>query len=312
MRDITKSVISTCAGLIVLGIGMFVSGVFLSGNVGLRLDYKNKKAISDSKETVNEIKTLDSFTEMEINVPYSNVEIIEGDEYKLEYCIKQEGNLQADVSDGKLKLDYRHTEETSGFTLNVFYFDSSFDSEYFKLYIPSDASVKKADIKIESGDLDIDGVDIGEIKVKDEYGYVKLNEIQSDKIEIEADSGSIKGEKITANTVELKDSFGSINLDDLKTKTANMKVESGSIHIDNGEIDEADLESEFGSIELSLKGKETDYSYNLNTEFGSMKINGNKVGKEEGESDINKYSKEGGSKTIKAKTESGSIKIDFE
>ena len=312
MRDITKSVISTCAGLVVIGIGMFVAGVFLSGNVGLRLDFKNRKAISNTHETVEEIKNLEKFTEMEINIPYSDVEIVEGDEYKLEYCINKDGKLQAEVSDGKLKLNYAEADEASDFTLNVFYLGDVSGSKQFKLYIPSDASIKKADITLGSGNMEINSVDIGEIKIKDEFGAVDIDDIKSDKIVIEAESGSIKGGNITADEIELIDSFGSIKIDELTSKKAKLKAESGSIKIKDFEVDDVDIKSEFGSVELSLKGQEADYSYDLDTEFGSLHVDGKKVGKEEDSDSRIKYIKDGGAKKVKAKAESGSIRIDFE
>ncbi|MBO6165097.1 MAG: DUF4097 family beta strand repeat protein [Eubacterium sp.] len=313
MRDITKSIISTCAGLAVIGIGMFVAGIFLGGHRGLKLDYRNRRAIVSTDEIIKEVKPLESFTEADIDIDSCDFEIIEGDEYKLEYAVNKEGVFQADVTGGKLKLDYKEKENEGAFILNVLNLGAVDEQKYIKLYVPSGTSIKKADIKLDSGDINIEGIDIADLNLKDEFGSVILIDMDSEKLVIEADSGSIRGEKIAADTVELTDKFGSIKLDDFTSKQVKMKVESGSVKVDNGKIENADIESEFGSVELSLDGTESDYSYNLSTEFGSIRVGGKNVGENEtDDDDIEKYTKEGGSKKISAKTESGSIKIDFE
>ncbi len=79
-----------------------------------------------------------------------------------------------------------------------------------------------------------------------------------------------------------------------------------------GDFDSSDIEaeSEFGSVNIKLVGTSEDYSYDLKTEFGSITLDGDKVGKSEDVSEKT-YVDGKGSKKIKVRAESGSIKIDF-
>ena len=66
-------------------------------------------------------------------------------------------------------------------------------------------------------------------------------------------------------------------------------------------------------MNLELKGQKEEFSYDLETEYGSIKIDGeNPNKKSDDDDDKKKYVKQGGDKNIKVRAESGSIKIDFD
>ena len=301
MNTFKRNVFLICGALVAIGIGLVISGFILGGKEGLSLDLKNKKILNNSGEVIEEEKVLGSFDEMDINIPSSSLEVIEGDSFKIEYRIRKDSKLDIDVKDGKLKLEYN---PNGGFSINIFTYDAG---DYFKLYIPKDKVIKKADIKLDSGSFKINGTDISDLKLKNDSGSVKINNMNSEKIDINDDSGSVAIENVTADNLKVDNESGSVTLNKVTAAKSEIKAESGSIKLSDFDTQDTEVKSDSGSIKMILTGSEEDYSFDIKAESGSMKIGEKSVGSD----DDDEYVSGSGSRKIKVRAESGSIKIEF-
>ncbi len=301
-----KRLIYTCGVLIAVGIGLVISGFILSGKKGFALDYKNKKMLYSEDETVKDTIEFEAFDEAEINIPYASLEIIEGDSYKLEYAADKNNDLKAEVKDGKLILNYSNASRS--FNFNFGYWDGE---RYFKLYVPEGTALKKADIVLGSGSFTMEDIDIADLKIDDDFGSVDIKQMDSEKLDINCESGSVKLSNINTGDLNIVDDFGSVNLEDVKADKSKFDLESGSLKLKGFESSDIEADSDFGSINCDLKGAAEDYNYDLRTEFGSITLDGDNVGKEEDGFD-KVYVGGNGDKKKQKKAESGSIKIDFE
>ena len=346
MKAVTGKIIHVCVVLIAVGIGLLISGFILGGRKGFALDYGNKKIRYANEGIETGELELEKFDEAEISIPYASLEIVEGDSWKLEYTKSNDYDLTAEVKNGKFTLNYRTQPRELHF--NIFYFESE---QSFKLYVPKGTVLKKADIDQESGRFAMSGVDVNDFKLHNEYGSVsienmksentdieaqsgsaKLTNVETDKLklydeygsihftdvtakeaEVKAESGSVKMENVTTDDMYLKDEYGSITLDNVKSDKARLELSSGSLKTLGFESSDIDVKSEYGSVDLELKGQKEEFSYDLETEYGSIKIDGeNPNKKNDDDDDKKKYVKQGGDKNIKVRAESGSIKIDFD
>ena len=305
MKGFTRRLINLCVASIAVGIGLLISGFILGGKEGLSIDIKNRKVITPTNEYEESEMGLGGFDEIDVYIPYSSLEIIEGDSFKLEYSVNDKNGLKVEVNDRKLKLEYKKTSSLNILTFN----NDSSEGEYFKLYVPEGTSLEKADIDIESGSFKLAGIDIEELKLENESGSIKISDMKAKKSDIKAESGSVKIENADITKLELKNEYGSVTMDNVVTVEAKVKLESGSLKMDGFDTSKAEIESEYGSAKIILKGSEADYSFELENEYGSLKLGDKSV---DGNGDEKEYESGSGSKKIKVKGESGSINIDFE
>jgi DUF4097 and DUF4098 domain-containing protein YvlB len=124
-------------------------------------------------------------------------------------------------------------------------------------------------------------------------------------IEINMSSGtcSIKGMK--ANSLELTNSYGNVTCRDMIVEELDADLSSGNLKISKSEIGEADLNNSYGNITLSLIGKPEDYMLELDTSYGSIRVDGKKY-----EEHLSREND--GTKSITADLSSGDITINFE
>ncbi len=301
-----KRLIYICGVLIAVGIGLVISGFILSGKKGFALDFGNRKLIFADEGIVKDDITLDAFDEAEINIPFAGLEIIEGDRYGLEYSTDKNNAVTAEVKDGKLTVKCDNGANKA-IKINFGY---SGGERYFKLYVPEGTSLKKADVTLDSGSFSMKDIDVADLKIDDDFGSVTIKNMKSDQVNIKCDSGSVKMNDISTGSLSITDEFGSINLESVKADKSKFDLESGSLNLNDFDSSDIEAESEFGSVNIKLVGTSEDYSYDLKTEFGSITLDGDKVGKSEDVSEKT-YVDGKGSKKIKVRAESGSIKIDF-
>lgn len=71
---------------------------------------------------------------------------------------------------------------------------------------------------------------------------------------------------------------GALSLDNVVMKVCDINLSLGSLDIKNGDIEELNSVVALGAMRLQLKGKETDYSYDIVTTLGAITIDNKKLG----------------------------------
>lgn len=206
-------------------------------------------------------------------------------------------------------------------------------------------SCKTLDTKLDSGDFKFDEISADSITIKDQYGnldgdkifgtkinmdmesgYINISDIAADnlsiassygnididkqnikeKLAIKAESGNISFKDVTAKAVAADNSYGDLICDKMNVKSADIKIESGECDLGELITDNLNVKSNYGNVILQLNGNCSDYTYDLQTEYGSIEIDGKDMGDTCIGLDNNKQ------KAMKISCESGNITVEQE
>ena len=105
-------------------------------------------------------------------------------------------------------------------------------------------------------------------------------------------------------TMECTVDFGDLTMEDVVSNGLTLELESGDVNLTGDFRGDNDIYMEYGDVTMNLVGEESEYGYDLKTEFGDIVVDGENM-----------------SGTIRAKnktpdqivvtSESGGIKLDF-
>ena len=152
---------------------------------------------------------------------------------------------------------------------------------------------------LDAGSLFGNSITVGRLDAKMNLGDCKVDDLTILKTAVfNLDAGSFKGKSITAENLEARISLGSCTIDDLTvSKGAEFRLSAGSLYLRNasvynlqasnnlGGIDywgvlkgNAEFTLDAGALKLNLDNAETDLSYRIKTDLGSVSINGRSQG----------------------------------
>jgi hypothetical protein len=94
------------------------------------------------------------------------------------------------------------------------------------------------------------------VSIDNDMGALEITDLTTDHLNISLNTGSFKGSNITTDILDVDLNLGSCKVDDL-TVTENAEVKMGA-----------------GSLYLDLKLAEKDLNYNINSDLGSIRLNG--------------------------------------
>lgn len=200
---------------------------------------------------------------------------------------------------------------------------------------------QNATIIMDSGNLQVASFADGDITVENEYGNVELEDVKAGQIKVKANSGNLEATEIAADFLSVKDEYGDISLQNINTNGVNLTADSGKIFLENvetkdvtvyseyGDVDgkkvktgslsgelnsgncnireldvkSVDVKSDYGNVKLKLTTKLTNYSYDLETEYGEISLGKKKMGE-------NYESLEEEKEKIAVYCESGNVEIE--
>jgi DUF4097 and DUF4098 domain-containing protein YvlB len=344
MKTIVKYVLKfapvfVVAGLILGGTGWLLGGrggVYLSGR-GLRVDKHTRTNITDHN--------ISAFTDISVDARYADIELIASDGYGIEISVsvRESQNPLCRVSGGKLTVTAR---EESVFSVEIIG-DWDFEEKNFiRVYYPKGAAFESADLKTDTGDIAVSGADIRSLTVDSSYGDLSLRNIDAGSVRIDMSSGDItladtkadflgiknaygyvKANQLTAGRVEanlssgdftltasaldfldVKDSYGSVKATNLTSKGTLIDLSSGDVRLSGALSGENTIDSKYGKVVFETSLSERDYSFELATSFGNVRLNGQKQG--EGVGGLQKYA-DSAQNTLNIHASSGDIEVNF-
>ncbi|SHH95825.1 Putative adhesin [Clostridium collagenovorans DSM 3089] len=320
-----KKLVRLAGLLIVSGLILSIIGFVSGGNKDIL--WKDGKLTIGNSEKVQVNRDLDKFTDMDLNLSFSDIEVIKSDKYAIEL------NYFGDVNDIEFKVENEKLivtdEGKSGLRFNINLNLSASDS-IVKVYVPQDAEFNNLNISSSSGSIKLNEINSKKTNLSCDFGNVNIENLTSDSIEIEAKSGKVKGKNIKAKDFISKSDFGDIVLENVETELMKTNAKSGEVSLNNVVTDKFISESDFGGIkgvkidsnellvvaksgDINLDGTfrgsnviknnfgdttiktalpKNDYSYNIDMSFGSCNIDGKKFDgdyKNENNSASNKF-----------------------
>lgn len=190
------------------------------------------------------------------------------------------------------------------------------EKEYITICLPRHAALTDILLGTESGDVTCDNIDTDSLKVKAEYGDVDLAHMEAGEMEIRLDSGELQMEQVSGNACTVWNEYGKAVFDqvalkgdlsvtmesgnlefcdtdmrnlnlkseygDVKSRQSSfadirMDMECGDCQMQDISFDNCRIHSAYGDVELELQKAGTDYSYALDTEYGNIKVDGQKM-----------------------------------
>lgn len=143
-----------------------------------------------------------------------------------------------------------------------------------------------------------------ELTITNHLGDVDLSQVSVESLSVVCSLGDIYVTSVTAQTAVLKDSMGDISCSEF-TVANQLELENsmGSVTLDGDLNGQAELEVRMGDLDLYLRQGEDAYSYDIETDMGTVTING--------DSRRSQASRTGGANHLELENNMGDITVEF-
>ncbi len=337
------------AGGVVYGVALNTDG--FSINAPQLLKNSGKGDFQEKEEVLGAFECI----EASLETADLRLETSDTDEYRISYCLDANTSIQYEtVEDGRI---LRMKQELAGtghgkppfHGLSFFSFGveqgptgGGSREEAVTVYVPKHAKLAAINIKSSDGEISCKNIQSEQLELKADYGDVNLNGVAIGNLAATMENGNLKlrqasgasfnlqnqygditadglkltgGLRINAETGDIwfqnadcadasfTDSDGSITLQQSSIKTVQMDLESGSCSLSGVAFQKCILKAQYGDVQVHLAQNASDYGYKLTSEYGSIQIDGQTIG--------NPYTSldKGHEKTIEAECEAGDIEI---
>jgi DUF4097 and DUF4098 domain-containing protein YvlB len=178
-----------------------------------------------------------------------------------------------------------------------------------------DAAAAEADITLSSGRSRISDFQAGELNFRNSYGnadFTNINtgdallpaDVSYDSADITMSSGDVRITGMNIASVEIDNSYGNITCKDIIANDFRMELSSGNLNVDASDLKNVDIRNSYGDVTLNLSAPAEDYSLDLDTSYGDIKVDGKSY-------DEHLVLENAGAGEITAKLSSGDIKVTF-
>lgn len=227
--------------VIISGIASFVSIVVspISSRGG-------KETIEFSEVFIGEIENL------EINSRYSKLVVKPGGQFKVE-ASNVSDDFRAEIKNGSLIV------EEEDFMNRFFNFSMiSNKGSTITVYVPDDFNANLIDI--DSG-----------------AGNVILEDLSTKKLIINAGVGEIRGINITAKEVDADGGVGDMDFTNVTFWDVEFDSGVGDVNLEGRILGKSNFNCGIGDVEIDLKGSREDYSLDIDSGLGRIRVNGQKI-----------------------------------
>lgn len=237
-------------GLIAIGAGIAVIIIAMTTNLSSWRDIPT----FSMNESYEDIQSLD------FHIGYGKVIIEEGDTFSINGKNVPEEGFESYVKDGTwyIRESFDDMIDVLGlrFSMRQVFRWNEYGSPRITITVPEGFSAETYRIKVGAGDVTVESVHAKEGDFTVDAGVLRINELSiSDSSSYEVGAGEMNIKDLSANETRIKCGVGYIKID-------------GTLTGDN------DIDCGVGSIELDLEGSREDYSYDVSTGVGAVRIDG--------------------------------------
>ena len=214
---------------------------------------------------------------------------------------KLNGGLRAELADGLLTVSSKN-QKSSWF--NVGYIFPADDVKVVITY-PKGARFAEVDVKSDTGRITAKGLSADSLTLNNDTGPVFLEDAQAGALKASSDTGRVEMKRVAADSADIGVGTGSLHLSGFASNGLVAQNNTGSIDIEGTLHGKSQIKNDTGRISIKLSQPLSSFSYYLYADTGSVRVNGNKVGKGAGPW-------QGGSTgdSISAVTDTGSVRLD--
>lgn len=190
----------------------------------------------------------------------------------------------------------------------------TFDNTTTELYLPAnftgkisissttgdiyikDLSASTLTAKLTTGSIKAESTTTADMLLETTTGDMYINNLTSENVKCKSTTGDVQLIGVNAKAyIHCKASTGSISIYETNCGSVLSETTTGDIRIDKLSADSIEFKATTGDVFGTIAGKEEDYRINVNSDTGLCTI----------------HSKESGDKSLKAKTTTGDIDINF-
>lgn len=349
MNNSLKGVAIAAAAMVTVGILLAGIGWMAGGNQPIYVDHKGihvgERDNSDYGTLESFAQNVSSFSSIDADLDYYDVDLVPSDKFAVDGTFySKDGKPDVKVVNGTLTIS---NKKVGRININIDIPDLfTFDNQpKVTIYYPKDTELKdltlkcdtsdlayenltisgKADLELDFGSLDVNGLTAKNIAISMDSGSCTLKNIKADDLNIgnnmgkttvdgadlktfliDADSGEIRLTGVTADRGELIADMGRIDGEDMSTNGLKVDSNSGEVVLKGKLFGLTDITSDMGSVTVNPGAPKDQFNYELNADMGSVSVGGDNFS---GNAAINNGSAKN---TLKIKTDMGSIKVNFD
>lgn len=155
-------------------------------------------------KSIKKVVALDEVSKIDIDLPIGDLNIKEGNEFKLE--IEASKKL---MPDWKIEGD---TLRIKGSSKGVSFFSFGNQVQKVTLTIPRDHVIERADLSLDMGNIEIEDVELNDVYIEADMGNVVARKIEASFYSVEADMGNVEISGDVFN-IEADCDMGNIDID---------------------------------------------------------------------------------------------------
>ncbi|MEG1016192.1 MAG: DUF4097 family beta strand repeat-containing protein [Oscillospiraceae bacterium] len=250
---------SSLLAFVVIGLTFVVLGVILlllAFTIG-RFDFSKIIAAIEFKTEIITREFDGDVREITLTSTIAKIELIPGDETRLEAENFSPDALEISFADGALKIRDNEIGLSTIFDLQDIgqtLKDTLYNNRKIKLYI-NDELLEKLTIDSDLGEITMSGLDVGDLTLRCGTGSIAATNISSGKAVISSDTGSLRFVGCSFGNLLLSSDTGSVNYSGLLFGPCN-------------------IESGVGVVKLMLDGTSDDYYIVCEQGVGRIAVNG--------------------------------------
>lgn len=290
MKKIIK--ISLCVSLCLILIGVILIGtsVFLGGFPSFAYNPKTKAVVQLAEQPEWITQSLDSFNNMQIDLVNSDIIVKEGTEFSITYPESEKENYTIDVCNQTLAITEANPE-----VFSTIYFGSfgihQYPVEEITITIPKDYPLSDLTITSDYGDSNIADISCDNLSISNNYGDIYMQNIYCSNLQSnlsdgdciidlsafedfhhQGNYGDLTVEESTISNSEITLSDGDLDMTDCVIDHMNVQLSYGDLTIMNSQLQTCNGNLNSGDCILEVLDKKESYSLDLTCFSGDINL----------------------------------------
>ncbi len=220
---------------------------------------KNKESKNNLK-IIDEVLTNDEFDSLRVHFKNLDLKVKAGDKFEVRYHGSKCCKPKASLDNGILTLTQTNAKnkETAHWETTFFKIEINYTrGNQVTVTIPRDKNLDELDEKTMSGDIQLENIDLNQIKIESVSGDLKLKTVKTNSITVKIASGDIKMNEVRLDEGKLDLKSGDFELSDSRiNRQLKASTISGDNIVKNTQVATCQLSTVTGDNEIM--GKEAD------------------------------------------------------
>jgi len=229
----------------------------------------------DGKDMVEVNESYNKITALDVQMDLGELKLEEGDSFSLKgrYTFGLQ-SFEISESNGVLTVRAKQTSRIGIGYIGVGTFHDQLTFTY-----PKGTKLDKVSIYLALGGLSIKNLDTDYLDVTLDAGAFNGNKVTTAQLIAQLNLGSCDIRQLSvSDSAKLNLDAGSLTLSNATVSNLSVDNHLGGVDFSGKLVDTADFNLDMGSISLKLDNRESDLSYNVSSNLGSVTINGKSHG----------------------------------